>query len=139
MPCLHGGAVAGGQKDGAGLGSGPPGISFRFGVMAWRSSTLRKPAGTGTVRLARFCAVGGSQAKSAACRKADRPALLMTTRTGRYVLGLTQMVSEIRLPDRLFSSIAWTPSTACRPATARDPQETAARSSVATVAGSELA
>ena len=62
-----------------------------------------------------------------------------TTRTGRYVLGLTQMVSVSGLPARLVSSIASVPSTVCRPATVRAPQETATCSAAATVVGSELA
>src|SRR5271165_7070654 len=104
------------------------------------SETWRNRAGMGTVSLARFCAVGGSQVKSAVCWKAGVPgAERTTTRTGRYELGLTQMVSEIRLPGRLVSLIASIPSARCRPATARVPQETAVRSAVATVVSRELA
>src|ERR1700728_2500286 len=104
------------------------------------SGTWRNPAGMGTVSSARFRAVGGSQVMSAVCWTTGTPAAeRTTTRTGRYVPGLTQMVSEIRLFLRLVSSIASIPSTRCRPATARVPQEIAVRSVLATVAGDELA
>ena len=55
------------------------------------------------------------------------------------MLGLTQMVSEIKLPGRLVSLIASIPSTLCRQATVSVPQETAVRRDLATVDGSELA
>ena len=52
----------------------------------------------GTVSIARFCAVGASQVMSAVCRTPAKPrAELTVTRTGRYVPGLTQMVSETGL------------------------------------------
>jgi hypothetical protein len=89
--------------------------------------------------LARFRGVGGSQVMSAVFEGPGWPeAGRMTMRTGRYVPGLTQTVSAIRLPGRLLSLIASIPSTRWRPATVRVPQETAARSAVATVAGGEL-
>jgi hypothetical protein len=64
----HGTRGVDGQSAAA-LGTDPPGISFRFGATAWGSETWRNPAGTGTVSLARFRAVGGSQVKSAVCWK----------------------------------------------------------------------
>ena len=67
------------------------------------------------------------------------PASRTTIRTGRYVPGLTQMVSDTGLFRPLVSSIASTPSTRCRPATDRIPQETAERTAPATVAGTAAA
>jgi hypothetical protein len=93
-----------------------------------------------TVSLARFCGARRSQVMSAVCHSSGVSAAeRTTTRTGKYVPGLTQMVSVIRLPGRLVSSIASIPSTRCRPATARVPQEIAACRDLATVASCELA
>jgi len=76
---------------------------------------------------------------SAVCLRAGLRAEPATTRTGRYELGSTQMVSEMGLDGLLTSLIASIPSTSCRPASVSVPQETAVRSDLATVDGSELA
>ena len=107
MPCI--------SRPHLDVGSGAPGY-FGTGPTGWVSGTWRNPAGMATVSLARFCAVGGSQLISAACQGPGFPgAGRITTRIGRYVSGLTQMVSEILLPGRLVSLIASIPSTRCRP------------------------
>src|ERR1700733_14516884 len=95
----------------------------------------------GTVSLARFGVVGGNQVKSAVCRRttslfrtSERPGReRITTRIGRYVPGLTQMVSDAGWFGPLVSLMTSTPSKRCRPATSRVPQETAARRVLATV------
>lgn len=99
MPCV--------SRPHLDVGSGAPGY-FETGPMGWVSGTWRNPAGMGTVSLAWFCAVGGSQVMSASCQGAGLPgAGRITTRTGRYVPGLTQMVAEILL-SRPVSSMAST-------------------------------
>src|SRR5579859_752627 len=113
------------------------GTRCKIDVTALASGTWRKPAGMGTVSMARFCAVGGSQEISAVSTTGWPGAARTTTRTGRYVPGLTQMVSEIDAFGGLVSLIAAIPSTRCRPATVRLLQETAARRAPATVTGSE--